>query len=422
METSTRQESVALLKQGKQRIRNTEEAFPDGWIFSPITDTKGYDKLSVPTKRTRRGAPIKPHNKKTPGRKSKAEQSLSSSEDSAMEVMPNTSENENGSRLIIKELEEESILHLESISDKKKIMKVKPADHRSIEQWVMDHYKIKGKTEGEVRSDVLSFTNEMVARGILSEKRALKRRNTKEVNQKNKDTERKQSMKKYYSYEEEDKVSQLDPRDEKTMQFIYQQEMIRNRLYRDAVTELLSKAKDLALSNPEEVNAEYCTRYLREPDLDNNERACKKGEKCICLIMAGFQPDGCERALSDNGFICKEFLTPSQEQKYIINEEKYPKEQFLCLPDLRLTTNFRWNQNVKENIIPKESIQNHCYKVDVPGGYRSEKCISPLENSHWGITHHFLKWSTSDYNYNTFTPEGEDRVFKCLVEQNLCFR
>lgn len=257
-----------------------------------------------------------------------------------------------------------------------------------------------------------------------------------------------QELLNFFSYEADDKEEDKEfGKDSILYSFfnaLLEEESNRDAIYRDYARTFLTNVsppsfnkdatgKNTASADSEElyeslerVTQSYCARFLREArGMDYFERNCRRGRLCIVNIMGAIFPDSAHVNSSDDGFICREFLLPSQEEKCA--NGILPEQVQLCLVDNRLITYFHYIKNLKNNTTPKELLQNHCYKIDDIDGYAKEHCIFPMPGENkkkWtGIVDTFVKFSPNNYIYNVMDdPSGRKNVtLKCLVEQNLNF-
>lgn len=154
---------------------------------------------------------------------------------------------------------------------------------------------------------------------------------------------------------------------------------------------------------PEETGVSYCASFLREAKF-KYERNCKKEENCVSKKMSLRHPDTVEDAQGARGWICREFLLPSQQKK-LDSERVLPLYRQLCLLCNRLLTTFTYKKNEDENKEPLEIIQDHCNTIGVENdGYPLESCLEPIANKSQkigfkitGITRPIRRFSAVDY-------------------------
>ena len=99
-------------------------------------------------------------------------------------------------------------------------------------------------------------------------------------------------------------------------------------------TRMLSNVSDLlgetAISSRdlEVVSKTHDDRYLRPANKETEERSCASADRCICKWIAVFR-HGEE---SDNAFVCREYLLPSQEKAFLDNGDlpRTPQKCLLC--------------------------------------------------------------------------------------------
>ena len=161
--------------------------------------------------------------------------------------------------------------------------------------------------------------------------------------------------------------------------------------------------KGKKIFSPEECNKNYCMEFLREAVPEMSERNCKYEDKCTTKIFSTKYLQTSELILndSDNGFICREFLTPS-EDKLFKTEGKLPKNRKQCLICNRIRTTDRYLWFQKTNKPVYELMQDHWNTFNEPGEYNLEKCIF-FTGSKKKISKLFrpiIKYSSNNYIYN----------------------
>lgn len=182
----------------------------------------------------------------------------------------------------------------------------------------------------------------------------------------------------------------------------------------------------------EEVNPEYCEKFLREP-IFSFERNCKREEKCVAKTMYIRHPDCVEDTPMARTAICREFLLPSQQQKFDKTKD-LPIYRQACLLCKRLLTTYTYKKNEKENKEPLEIIQDHYNTVGVENnGYPLDSCLHPVANKNQksgskvtGIVLPIRRFSAADYIPSTqmipnIEKDGELIEVRCFVETPLNF-
>lgn len=147
-------------------------------------------------------------------------------------------------------------------------------------------------------------------------------------------------------------------------------------LSKDDVVTFSEKDVSLALSNLEGCSASYCANFLREFNARAGERPCRHGNKCIYMLLANKYPDNFNSAQSDEGFICREFLLPSELETWK-KEEKLPVMKKLCLGCNRLLTTTWHYECLKDKVDSSRLIQDHYNITGEDGGYSTSACIYP---------------------------------------------
>ena len=154
----------------------------------------------------------------------------------------------------------------------------------------------------------------------------------------------------------------------------------------------------------EHVSRKYCEDFLRQPKGDNyGERQCRKGPMCVFVLMATRFPDSLENYTSEDGFVCREFLLPTQLEKWK-TEKILPQERRLCLGCNRLYTCYWYYINVRRGKEPDEILQDHAYEVGKDGEYNMDYCLNYTNTqpgARWtGIARPFVKFSADTFIYS----------------------
>lgn len=144
----------------------------------------------------------------------------------------------------------------------------------------------------------------------------------------------------------------------------------------------------------------YCAKYFREPRGEEfGERECARGRDCVFVMMAVRYPDTAVEATSEEGFICREFLLPSQELAWR-TEGTLPDEKQLCLGCNRMLTTFYYYLYKARDEAPVELIQTH-YNPVGDGEYDPARCLHPNPDSgKWtGIARPFIEFAPNTFVY-----------------------
>ncbi len=126
----------------------------------------------------------------------------------------------------------------------------------------------------------------------------------------------------------------------------------------------------------EQCSMKYCDDFLRPPAPGSGERSCVNGKGCICNTMNYVFPSRDNLSKSSRGFVCREFLLPSESDEFAATEG-LPRFRAKCLLCIRLITTYLYHDNRKRGVYQGALIQNHRVIVDVEGEYDSAKCLSP---------------------------------------------
>ena len=93
--------------------------------------------------------------------------------------------------------------------------------------------------------------------------------------------------------------------------------------------------------------------------------------------MAGKYPDNFRKTQSDEGFVCREFLLPSELETCKREEGKLPSMRKMCLGCNRYFTT-RWHYAcLRDKVNSSTLVQDHYNEIDVDDGYVKSVCIYP---------------------------------------------
>jgi hypothetical protein len=182
----------------------------------------------------------------------------------------------------------------------------------------------------------------------------------------------------------------------------------------------------------EEVDVKYCAQFLREA-VFKFERNCKQEDNCVAKKMYIQHPDSIEDSATARDVICREFLLPSQKEKFD-KTGALPIYRQACLLCKRLLTTYTYKKNEKENREPLEIIQDHFNVVGAEnGGYPLDSCLHPVANKNQksgskitGIVRPIRRFSAVDYvpsidKITDMEHPGEFIEVRCFVETPLNF-
>ena len=180
----------------------------------------------------------------------------------------------------------------------------------------------------------------------------------------------------------------------------------------DAVMALPSAAASIAATALPELrlvpieacSRAYCSDFFREGRGEEfGERSCRRGAECVFVIIAARYPDTVAEATSEEGFVCREFLRPSQLDQWKANGELPPDRQ-VCLGCNRMITSFLYYKHKSCGETPTQLIQDHYNRVDEPGEYDLARCLHPNPDSgKWtGIAYPFMEFAPNTFAYVVF--------------------
>lgn len=182
----------------------------------------------------------------------------------------------------------------------------------------------------------------------------------------------------------------------------------------------------LALDNLEACSMSYCSDFLREFNKQAGERPCRNGETCIFVLMANKFPDNFKKTQSDEGFVCREFLLPSELETWK-KENKLPPIPKLCLGCNRLYTT-KWHYRcLKQKIDSNELIQDHYNESGKEGEYATSACIYPNVDPDQPprVIRPIIEFKPEFYIYSKITlrgiTSGRNIKLRCVKESKVGF-
>lgn len=168
----------------------------------------------------------------------------------------------------------------------------------------------------------------------------------------------------------------------------------------------------------EKCSRAYLQSYMRQPLGDEHgERECALGNRCICLVTAANYPEMVKTHRKGSGFICMEFLLPSEKRAWDVHEQ-LPKWRKLCIICTRAVVTSRLQESIKNGVEPELPLHDHSVFIDVPGEYDSRVCLNPTvgQGKMTGIVAPFVGYNAADYTYGEV--ETESRTVLGLLESN----
>lgn len=200
-------------------------------------------------------------------------------------------------------------------------------------------------------------------------------------------------------------------RNEKAHLKIYQQIQKESPFYEKYVVSFINS--DTKVPAPHIVTFNYVNTFLREAIAEKQERQCALQNNCVCN--------------KEFGFICREFLTPVQYERFILAFNKDPRtsgrmlpdETRLCLPDHMASVLDNYHLRVhKANHMDQEGemetgstilldetkvLSDIIFDIHRPGQYNIQKCIG-VEDQEWrGLLGAFIAWNPKNYICETKT-------------------
>lgn len=189
-----------------------------------------------------------------------------------------------------------------------------------------------------------------------------------------------------------------------------------------ATVEALYKITEM---NLEVVSREYVSScgFMREPrEKKYGERPCANDVKCVCTELGSSYRHAYDSSRNRGGFVCREFLLPSQLELYRTKGTLPKLRQFCYLCHIYQTT-FRFltrkeAQTGGERLHIEQKFQTI---FDKPGEYSVAYCnlATILNHRAYGIVAPFPKFNAANYQYALCAEvgdNGEMQRLRCVVE------
>jgi len=186
----------------------------------------------------------------------------------------------------------------------------------------------------------------------------------------------------------------------------------------------LFKAAEMQL---ETVTREYvCSQFLRAPlpTVKYDERPCANEEGCICSRLASSLRYVYQADRTKGGFVCREFLLPSQLEAYRLRgAAALPKERQFCYLCHLYQTTYEFERRSKSQTGGERFsiLQKFKVVVDKPGEYAASIYnLAAVRNHCWyGIAAPFPAFSAANYQYSVCTvktSDGKTHTLRQVVE------
>lgn len=154
----------------------------------------------------------------------------------------------------------------------------------------------------------------------------------------------------------------------------------------------------------ETVSRSYARQFMREPLGEQyGERECTNGIRCVCNVLHGSLRYSYDGDRSKGGFVCREFLLPSEMQQYRrLGSSALPCPPRPCYLCYLYQTTYLFNSNSMQK---KESLgavlQNFRTIFGVPGEYGTDRinlaCV--INHRSYGIVAPFPAFDCRYYQY-----------------------
>ncbi len=306
---------------------------------------------------------------------------------------------------------------------------IKELEIRPLEDWLLNYSSSNAKKLSDIKNEVVNTMHSIIenkekdpANNVCNStnvvksksgtfKKPSRRSQKQQSSEENKKKEECEEMKEFFKNDTNgEEFLMPSPSDYKIFKDLEQKHKEMEIVFEDGGKSSIMQHKDemeLKLEDIEECSMVYCRDFLREPrGIKFGERKCRDGENCIFNIMAIRYPDSIDDTKTEDGFICREFLFPSQIEKWK-KESKLPDEQQLCLGCNRQRTTFWYYDYRRKGVEPFEILQDHWNPINDDKNdnnkteYPSQCCIYPnsTEKNFDGIVRPFVKFCRSNYIY-----------------------
>jgi len=170
----------------------------------------------------------------------------------------------------------------------------------------------------------------------------------------------------------------------------------------------------------EEVNRQYIQEFMRPPFLQG-ERPCSRGDLCLCMTMAASYPSMSAPDGKGCGFVCKEFLLPSQLSTFKAHN-KLPEHRYMCVICERAIVTAATYNHVQNRKEPQMPLHRFIVPIEGEKGYRRDQLldITACGNRLTGIVGPFPGLNPQNLVYSKLSVEG--RIFNCIIESETDFR
>lgn len=173
----------------------------------------------------------------------------------------------------------------------------------------------------------------------------------------------------------------------------------------------------------EECQRSYLQRFMREPlGPEYGELECANGNNCVCNVLAANYPEMCSSQRKGSGFICMQFLLPSELEAYRATG-KLPASRKLCVLCMRAVVTFAYLDSIRNGTEPRLPLHDWCVKIDQEGEYDASAILEMTQGQGklCGIVAPFVKFNACDYVYRQ-VKAGNRSVRGMLETNSLDFR
>jgi hypothetical protein len=295
--------------------------------------------------------------------------------------------------------------------------KMTPVQSLSLDVWYAKYCNTKTRSLDEVVAGVTTSLSNKIDADIKKEMNGKKKAPTKATRLlEQKDLEKAE----FYKEDEDSSPFQLKSPEEyaffiEIMDEWLEKEKIRGPIRdRAALGEIDPEGKEF--DNLEVCSAQYCSEFMREArkEPEFKERPCQRGDKCVSMMMSPYFPDTLQDGSTDDRFICREFLLPSQNEA-VQRGEKLPKHKQLCFFDTIAKITMIHEFYLHKNISCKEVVQNFRNPEGLPMGYPSIALIypTPKNKKRTGIVRPIRHFTMKGYRQGITNIPGYRTPLRC---------
>jgi len=145
------------------------------------------------------------------------------------------------------------------------------------------------------------------------------------------------------------------------------------------------------------IDFDYFPQFMRKGlGEELGERDCRNGESCYCAVKSANYPYVEDAKRRGRGFVCREFLLPSELDQWRVRHELPQRRSFCVFCEMFMIT-IEFDRLVKERVTPVKIL--HRWAVRIGPGQFNADCMLPVRHEdRWsGIVRPFPRMSASHY-------------------------